>query len=726
MPKAAPPPKLSAHASRHPLEFVQQPRKRESKKSTTVLSDVAKASRAAANEERQLKDLAPGGRICAAKSTKYIRQVLENGVHYTGKRAPSIKNAIMHDLSKKARENGEASNVCSVQISGDDYQAYKDSLSEAEKACLIAQLVEDKGLKLHGARATNKAVAMDAMQNSNQVGKVIINLHSRIGVRAFSMFSRGHPDDPAMPCFVDSDNARQFFHDMLDMSVYDLVRKYELWCCNQDRPVKQGKEKAALCKFISETVEEGLWKATGNKSLSMAWLNYKINIVHKHGVELVGWPQKLTMVRPLKLGGQDVRLVVDRLRNSTMRWVGLTKSQGDEVATEVEKLRKSGAAKPRQECSDKNQPRGPRAKKNTHNKSDKSDESDKDDYDAESDKDDVDNESDKDDGEAPAPTVSPFIAVRPSASASAQSSASFAPTPTVSMPTAPAVTQVPAHLAAAHTMSFDGAPTSGRFTHGTTAIPVSSAAPNPVGSQLQYDEGFNWDFSGMDFGTAVTAATSTTTCLAGAVARLRRLNTSNREDGWMDTSNSTGGINGGGALSTDFDGGGALATGLHSGAPYTQATAGYAQGAASLQLSAPLGAAYVGVNAPALAYVQGSAGMSASPLGAANDIFPSVPVATGSRPAAATRPSMSVFSVATNTAVTKKRKRAEGDVAEKTKKRASKKKDVGEGKGPARKARTSKKKDAGEGAGAGQDTGAGAQPKRKKQKRSALVAAPEA
>ncbi|KAJ7746225.1 hypothetical protein B0H14DRAFT_456191 [Mycena olivaceomarginata] len=177
------------------------------------------------------------------------------------------------------------------------------------------------------------------------------------------MFSRGHPDDPAMPCFVDSDNARQFFQDILDISVYDLVRKYEFWCINQDKPVKQGKEKVELCRFISSTVEEALRKATGIKTLRMSWVNYKIDIVHKYGVELAGWPTKLIMVRPSQLRGQDVRLIVERLRNGTMRWVGLTRAQRDEVAAEVEKLRESGAAKPRPERSDKNQPRGPRMKK---------------------------------------------------------------------------------------------------------------------------------------------------------------------------------------------------------------------------------------------------------------------------------------------------------------------------------------------------------------------------
>ena len=38
-----------------------------------------------------------------------------------------------------------------------------------------------------------------------------------------------------------------------------------------------------------------------NKKLDMDYMNYKINIIHKLGVELAGWPSKIPMARPAKL-----------------------------------------------------------------------------------------------------------------------------------------------------------------------------------------------------------------------------------------------------------------------------------------------------------------------------------------------------------------------------------------------------------------------------------------
>jgi hypothetical protein len=46
-------------------------------------------------------------------------------------------------------------------------------MSEDEKKRLLDQLAASRSLKKHGARATNKAVAMDALQTSNQIGLMV-------------------------------------------------------------------------------------------------------------------------------------------------------------------------------------------------------------------------------------------------------------------------------------------------------------------------------------------------------------------------------------------------------------------------------------------------------------------------------------------------------------------------------------------------------------------------
>ncbi|KAJ7300359.1 hypothetical protein DFH08DRAFT_979744 [Mycena albidolilacea] len=777
MPKAQP----SAISERNPLDFVQQPRKRKSKGSTKTLSDATKASRAAAAEARKQSNAALEEEFSQIftkreeqiahlsekykKPAKYIRQVLENSVHYTGKRAPSIKNAIRHHLSKKARENGESSNVLDVDLKGEEYEEYKDSLSKQERADLIAQLMEYKALKEHGIRATNKAVALDAMQNTNQIGERISNLHARTGVCAFSMFSHGHPDDPAMPCFVDSDNARQFFQDSLDMSVYDLVRKYELWCINQDKPVRQGREKVELCKFISSTVEEALRKATSMKTLKMLWVNYKIDIVHKYGVELVGWPTKVAMVRPSQLRGQDVRLIVERLRNGTMRWIGLTKAQRDEVAAEVEKLRESGAAKPRQERFDKDKPRGPRKKKTAAGDAD-ADDSDNESSNSGDESDKGGDDEDLDGDEPRLPIVSPFVAVQPADRAESPAvpfatapspipTATTNPTPTAPFATAPSpfataptpFATAPSPIPTATTSPTPAAPfatapspiptASSSPTNPTPAAPFATApspiptvsssptnptpaapfatAPSPIPTATPlptpapalpfasasasdafvqnptpasvlgeaplflplYEDGFTLDFDDMDL-TMVPYVTQPDSSANNFSSTNWHLNMSNRDEEWTDAS----GVNGSTPnTALRASGGTGLDTGLFGGAPYAQ---GF-----------PKGAPYMQEHLQGTPYAQGNAlsaqGNVHNAHNAQGNLYANAPL-HNSYPAAA-GPFMSVFSVATNTTTTKKRKRADGDAGEKVEKRAPKKK-VMEGEGATGKARASKRRPA--------------------------------
>ncbi|KAJ6601657.1 hypothetical protein B0H10DRAFT_2318204 [Mycena sp. CBHHK59/15] len=228
------PPALSAHASRNLTKPVQQPRRRGQQ------SDAAKASRALAAKIRGDKNTMLNDRFKEIfaereeqitslaeefdKTEAYIRQVLENGVRYTKKRATNL-----------AFEGGARGNVRDINIKGAEYRAYRDSFSEERKAELIEQLEDHKDLKQHGVHATNKVVAMDAMQTSHQAGRVLINLHSRTGTCGFAMFTRGAIDDAAIPCWVDSDNTHLFFPEVLGISVYDMLCKLELWSCNRNK-----------------------------------------------------------------------------------------------------------------------------------------------------------------------------------------------------------------------------------------------------------------------------------------------------------------------------------------------------------------------------------------------------------------------------------------------------------------------------------------------------------
>ncbi|KAJ6593721.1 hypothetical protein B0H19DRAFT_1246458 [Mycena capillaripes] len=399
-------PTLSTHSIRNPVRPVQPPRKRSSKR-TDHASKATAALKAAENLQNRINLNVDVDAFYDYKNTlkktlskkynrteAYIGKLLSNGAQYATTRAVSLRNAIIHDLSLKAKEAGEPSDLKTIRanLSKEEYEEIKEEMSEAERKRVIKQLNDHRELKHRGIRATNKALAADAMQNANRIGDVLIDLYERTGVRAIALFTRGHPDDPSVPHVVDSDETRAFFQEAFGCSVLDVLRKLELWSCTRDKAAKNGNDLDVVQKEVAELLTAGLRKVKNNKTLSMAYTNYREEIVHKLGVELAGWPSKIRMRRPSKMSAMDARSIRDKLRSGTICWVGLTRAQRDEVAEEIDQLRAQGALKQRKERSDKGLARGPR------------DNGDEDEESGDDDKSDSEEHSDDDDDSEEAPT----------------------------------------------------------------------------------------------------------------------------------------------------------------------------------------------------------------------------------------------------------------------------------------------------------------------------------
>ncbi|KAJ6571912.1 hypothetical protein B0H19DRAFT_1255835 [Mycena capillaripes] len=257
-------------------------------------------------------------------TSQYICRMLSNCTQYATKRAPSLRNAIFHDLSAKARE--------------EEYEELRDSLSDKQKSDLIKQLVAHRELKHVGIHTTNKAAALDVVQNANHIGDVMMDMYKHTGAWGIALFMCEHPDDPAKPCFS----------------------------CTHDKALKNSDD--------SDTVKQEL------AELLTATL-------HKQGQEQQdprhGWPPKVPMQRPSKMRTKDARTIRNKLRSRATCWVALTRTQCDEIAEEIHELCSQGMLKQRKECSNRGATRGPQ--KNTNNNDSDAENSGKDNSDNEED-----------------------------------------------------------------------------------------------------------------------------------------------------------------------------------------------------------------------------------------------------------------------------------------------------------------------------------------------------
>ncbi|KAJ7736991.1 hypothetical protein DFH07DRAFT_779526 [Mycena maculata] len=328
---------LSTHAARNPTptdtsthwEVLRYQKNKE--KALALAADVELHSQSV-NETIQ--------RLALKHSRKpvYIKKLLTHGKQFKQRRANNIRNAIMHDLSVKAKEAGDDSDLQSIleTLTKEEYKKMKQNMSADERKRIMKQLDDYSRLKRTGIRRTNRALAQDASQTASGIGDVLLDLFERTGVRSCCLFSRSSATDAAVPVIQDSDDAREFFQQALGKDCFDILLKFEQWSCTRDTETKDRNDIQSVRKQIVLLILDGLRKIRNKKSVSMDYVNYRSEIMHKFGVELAGWPSDIPFGRPVKLTADEGREIRDGLRSGGIRWVVMTKSQRKELAEEME------------------------------------------------------------------------------------------------------------------------------------------------------------------------------------------------------------------------------------------------------------------------------------------------------------------------------------------------------------------------------------------------------
>ncbi|KAF8217908.1 hypothetical protein K438DRAFT_1747160 [Mycena galopus ATCC 62051] len=340
----------AAHAMRNPAKRVQLSRRRAGysggSKATRVLTAIEnKVKKIAFNKDMdeffadqdvRIREIATAHK----KKIPTVKNLVFSRSQYKAARAPSLRNTIIHDLAVKAKVEGKTMILEDYQeelheeIEAGNLTALEAEISDTEKTRVIDQLKEFRALKRRGVRSTNKAALMDGRQTAIRIGDALMDLYERTGIRGFTLLSRGHADDAALPHAVDSDDALNFFAQVMGMPTVDVVRKFEQWCCTQDSGSREKNDINSVRKEVSKLVAEGLRKIKNNVKVKMDYVNYDVDIREAKGVELAGWPIDVPVVRPSTMNVETARRVRDMLRSGAIHWTPLTRTQQKELAVE--------------------------------------------------------------------------------------------------------------------------------------------------------------------------------------------------------------------------------------------------------------------------------------------------------------------------------------------------------------------------------------------------------
>ncbi|KAJ7057967.1 hypothetical protein C8F01DRAFT_1085806 [Mycena amicta] len=283
---------------------------------------------------------------------------------YTTNREPTLYNAVIHERSLQARQQGLVKKLDDLKAEvaeevsrGEDYK----DLSEDEQERLIQQLKDKREEDRLSTRHTKKGVQLDVSLTLKRIAREVDDMFQRTGVRVVMLSSRGHPEDPNLPQLIESGGSREFFGQvhtflprMLVKTSMDYVRKFELWCHNEDKPSVKN-DINTIRSEVSRLFKDKLNQLIEKPVDKMDYVHFETSIQETHGVELVGKPDNLDLSsRPSTWNVEKCRQVRYLLENGEMRFVKMSKERHDAFLVKLNDQRvTSGNTTSRQPRSDK-------------------------------------------------------------------------------------------------------------------------------------------------------------------------------------------------------------------------------------------------------------------------------------------------------------------------------------------------------------------------------------
>ncbi|KAJ7254115.1 hypothetical protein B0H12DRAFT_1233539 [Mycena haematopus] len=386
----------SAHAARNPVFRVQLARRRVGKSKATKASDNLRLEqsrkRRVGFQQAVDTEFDRRAQAIAMMSAEYnkkpnmVRGILNSISQYKTTRAPSLRNAVVHQRAVNYQAEGETKTLKEIrdelQEDIDDGKFSLDTLDDEESARLIEGLLEHRKHKRKGARATAKAAQIDAKQTVARIGDAMGDLQLRTGVCGIAFFSRGNIDDPSLPYIMDTDGAMKFLTEVLHITSFELIRKFETWTCARDQgkliprhlfsmPLthlagnSQKNGVSDVRKDVSKYLQEGFRTITNSPNATMEYVHYDVAVREAKGVELAGFPSDVQIEKRAEWNVETGRRIRNMLKTGAIHWVKMTKSQHDAFVEEQNAKRAAlgaGALRKRKERSDKGQRRGKHVK----------------------------------------------------------------------------------------------------------------------------------------------------------------------------------------------------------------------------------------------------------------------------------------------------------------------------------------------------------------------------
>ncbi|KAG2063672.1 hypothetical protein BDR04DRAFT_1111264 [Suillus decipiens] len=288
---------------------------------------------------------------------KYVNDMIGSQTKYHTARKIHLTNALIH---AKAKEMNSDQPIGSRYTLGELREMVAEdpqmkNLTRDEKTTYVSALREHREQKVSSVRANNIAAARDVLVTTERVIKELDDLRVRTGTYATVYVVRGHINDTIQSTMHGTDNSEDFWEDVYDSPMADVLRQYEQWACTQNQNLNERDSLETVRKQARKLIVQGLVAVTGKKDIMMNYNNYNTAIIETYAVKLVGWPQGVKFISPSNIGTVgEIRKLRDALKARTCYWAALTPAEVKLHTAELDACRSAGQVvrQPRKKRSD--------------------------------------------------------------------------------------------------------------------------------------------------------------------------------------------------------------------------------------------------------------------------------------------------------------------------------------------------------------------------------------
>ncbi|KIJ58759.1 hypothetical protein HYDPIDRAFT_54037, partial [Hydnomerulius pinastri MD-312] len=215
------------------------------------LTSAQKASRKISTEQKKAKDAELSNAITKLNEehTKKIAELAEAhsvGVdkltklvnaqtNYKKNRRPTLHNALLFAKRKEVNDplpEGQKYSMQDIWKMVLDDPKFQD-LTKEEEEKYKDDLQAHRDAKKVSVRASNFAAAEDVATTLDHIFNELDGLAMRTGIYASLWVTRGHAFDTHCATWYGTDNAMDFWEDVIKVEPHAVAKQFEMWACNQ-------------------------------------------------------------------------------------------------------------------------------------------------------------------------------------------------------------------------------------------------------------------------------------------------------------------------------------------------------------------------------------------------------------------------------------------------------------------------------------------------------------